>query len=248
LGAECGISGGAGLGNCADDEAGGLYCKSQHDTAACAGKEAGDSCETIRFGEALEQQCIEPDSGELFCPNVPATHTKACKGLGDYDACSIGSNTGVCIPTYEGVNACYLDSTFPEVYTSACASVEIGSPCQLQDSHFPTYGTCEDGSLFGVDAAICLPAGALLEFGGLDGVAVDHCGSVYVTEYIQGKVYRMQGGESPPELIAQLPTDWIPNLHWGNGVGGWDSNTLYVMDRTSPGVFALEVGVPGPAR
>jgi len=247
-GTECPMNGGGGLGVCADDEGGGLYCQQARDTAACAGKAEGDACETLLFGEPLEQQCAASETGELFCPKVPATHTKACRGIAEYEACSVSTNTGICAPTYEGVNACYLDSAFVEVYTSACEGLDMGATCNLRDSHYPTVGTCEDGSSLGVDATICLPPGWLLEYGGLDGVAVDHCGGVYVTEYIQGKVYRMPGGDSPPELIAQLPTDWIPNLHWGNGVGGWDTNTLYVMDRSSPGVFALEVGVPGPSR
>jgi len=86
--------------------------------------------------------------------------------------------------------------------------------------------------------------------GGLDGLNVDECGNLYVTEYIQGIVYRIDPNEdvigSPnAQVIANLPSSWIPNLHWGRSITnpGFDDRTLYVADRGQGLLFALDVGV-----
>jgi sugar lactone lactonase YvrE len=89
------------------------------------------------------------------------------------------------------------------------------------------------------------------EYAGLDGVATDICGNVYVTEYSYAKVWRVA-----PDGTAKLAVDlgkeaaanWIPNLHFGSGVGGWDRKTLYVMSLDAPQVFALKIGVPGTSQ
>lgn len=80
------------------------------------------------------------------------------------------------------------------------------------------------------------------EHGGLDGMAVDACGNAYVTEYVKGIVWRFTP-EGEREIVANLPSFWIPNLHWGTGVGGWDPKVLYVMDREEGRVFELAVNI-----
>lgn len=78
--------------------------------------------------------------------------------------------------------------------------------------------------------------------GGLDGLTVDSCGNVYVTEYIQGVIWRFSP-EGVREEVVDLPSFWIPNMHWGSGIGGWDESILYVMDREEGRVFELDLGV-----
>ncbi len=80
---------------------------------------------------------------------------------------------------------------------------------------------------------------------GFDGVNVDICGNVYITEWISGKVYRVSPDGKTAGLVAELDSSWIPNLRWGVGVAGWDPNTLYVADRDRGRLFAIEVGIPG---
>lgn len=81
--------------------------------------------------------------------------------------------------------------------------------------------------------------------GGYDGINVDECGNIYVTEYIAGKVWRLTPDASDIRLAAELPSSWIPNMRWGNGVGGWEEDTLYVMDLDQGRVFGLELGLEG---
>ncbi len=81
--------------------------------------------------------------------------------------------------------------------------------------------------------------------GNLDGLNVDACGNVYVTEYIAGKVWRFGPDGGQAELVADLNSSWIPNLHWGKGEGGFEEDVLYVSDRDRGRLFGLEVGVGG---
>ncbi len=78
--------------------------------------------------------------------------------------------------------------------------------------------------------------------GGLDALTVDECGNVYVTEYELGIIWRFSP-EGVREKVVELPSFWIPNMHWGSGVGGWDENILYVMDRELGRLFELDLGV-----
>lgn len=81
--------------------------------------------------------------------------------------------------------------------------------------------------------------------GGFDGINVDACGNVYITEYSTGRVYRVTPDGSRANMIADLPSSWVPNMRWGNDIGGWDHDLLYVADRNQARLFALDIGIPG---
>mgnify|MGYP000061571930 CR=1 FL=1 len=80
---------------------------------------------------------------------------------------------------------------------------------------------------------------------GFDGINVDICGNVYITEFISGNIYRVSPDGQEADVVAELPSSWIPNLRWGVGVAGWDPDTLYVADRDQGRLFAINVGIPG---
>ena len=82
--------------------------------------------------------------------------------------------------------------------------------------------------------------------GGFDGINVDVCGNVYYTEFIAGNIWRVTPDGQHKDKMVRLPSLWIPNMRWGSGVGGWDPNVLYVADRQGAGLFAMDVGFPGP--
>lgn len=83
--------------------------------------------------------------------------------------------------------------------------------------------------------------------GGFDGINVDACGNVYFTEFIQGRVHRLEAGTANYALVAELPSSWIPNMRWGNGMGGTRRDVLYVSDRDQGRLFGLEIGLEGKA-
>jgi len=80
---------------------------------------------------------------------------------------------------------------------------------------------------------------------GFDGINVDICGNVYFTEYIVGIVRRITPDGQSIEEVANLPSQWIPNLRWGAGHGGFETDKLYVSDRDQGRLFELEMGIPG---
>lgn len=241
LGDECPLSGGYGLGACADDGAGNVFCGENMDYDACDGLSAGDACTSTRFGEVVKQVCTEGSLG-LFCPRTPLAYTEVCAA--SEESCEVGKEEGVCYPTWEGESACYLRSG--DMYTDGCEGLAEGDACIVDDTHYPSMGTCADGSSWGAMGLICWPSGmSLSSRGGLDGINVDACGNLYVTEYIEGVVWRFTEENADAETVARLRAEWIPNMHWGNGIGGWEKDVLYVSDRTHAGVYALEVGVEG---
>ena len=79
--------------------------------------------------------------------------------------------------------------------------------------------------------------------GGIDGLGVDACGNVYASEYEDGNLWRISP-DGTIEKLANLPAMWIPNMRWGRGLGGFDSNVLFVADRDDARLFAVSVGVP----
>jgi sugar lactone lactonase YvrE len=85
----------------------------------------------------------------------------------------------------------------------------------------------------------------ILNDGGFDGINTDICGNVYLTEYTQGRVWRILPDGSKGDLVVDLPSFWIPNIRWGNGHGGWATNYLYVADRDQGRLFALHMGIEG---
>ena len=82
----------------------------------------------------------------------------------------------------------------------------------------------------------------------LDGMGVDACGNIYVTSYVEGIIYRISPDGSKLETLVDLPSEWIPNLDWGNGVGPWDKDKLYVIDASSDNVYELDIKVPEKPR
>ena len=85
------------------------------------------------------------------------------------------------------------------------------------------------------------------ELGGVDGVLTDVCGNVYVTQYGNGLVWRI-APDLTKEIVADLETNWIPNLNFGSGVGGWEHDRIYISDREADRVFELDPGVWGIAQ
>ena len=80
--------------------------------------------------------------------------------------------------------------------------------------------------------------------GGIDGLGVDACGYVYASEYVHGNVWRI-APDGTTELIAELPSGWIPNIKWGRDLGGFDRDVMYIADRDQGRLFGMSVGGPG---
>jgi sugar lactone lactonase YvrE len=175
-------------------------------------------------GHALGAACVDPYTG-------PGT----CAGDAEYVYCE---PPGPCAGLAEGA-PCDDESLGPGTCKSAdgelrcsfeCDPRHWGAPCMDADLR---YGSCD---LF--NRCTADPPG-----GGIDGLAVDVCGNVYASEFSEGNVWRVSpAGEI--ELLARLPSSWIPNMKWGQDRGGFSSHVLYVADRESGRLFGLPVVAP----
>lgn len=81
--------------------------------------------------------------------------------------------------------------------------------------------------------------------GALDGMVVDACGNVYVCEFGPATIWKISpdGLSKTPHIELGMYTGWIPNMQFGSGVGGWDPDTLYVLDFSQDRVFEVPMGV-----
>ena len=79
--------------------------------------------------------------------------------------------------------------------------------------------------------------------GGFDGINVDICGNVYITEFTTGKIYRITPDGQDTALVVNLPSGWIPNMRWGHDINGWQTDIMYVSGWSE--IYALDMGIEG---
>lgn len=246
LGSVCSPAGGYGVGECGVLDDGTTDCVLLNDTAACEGKAEGDPCATTAFGHAIDSVCATSvTTHELLCPAAPTEYVAPCVDARPGKACSVGDLAGSCSTNFQSAPICAV-TTYLDSMTAACEGLAAGDVCVSEDYVYGWVGVCGDGSAWGAGALACVPGSYTGgEAGGLDGLNVDECGNVYATSYVVGKVWRWTAERAEPELVSDVRASWIPNMHWGNGIGGWAEDVLYVANRDQSSVFALEVGVYG---
>lgn len=233
-------------GTCQDDGFGHLVCYGSAQ-GGCQGLSAGDVCRTWDWlpgvcedwGWGLE--CIQ--SGD-----IPDKFREACEGLTWDDPCTIEIDgeirDGLCQDWWGYGLMCVRDGN-PD-YDGACEGLQVGDSCLVDDWGWIMGGVCrekDDGS-----GLTCHVDDSGAYHGGLDGLETDECGYVYVTEYTVGTIWRFTPDGSEVEELFSPQSTWIPNLHFGSGLGGWDSHTLYVMDRDEGRIFAATLDVGGKQR
>jgi sugar lactone lactonase YvrE len=82
--------------------------------------------------------------------------------------------------------------------------------------------------------------------GWLDGMGVDACGNVYIADYGATIIYRISpdGQTNTPIVNGSSLGAYLPNLDWGSGIGGWDTESIYLPNGWQKGVFEVDLGVP----
>ncbi len=195
----------------------------------------GGSCETV--------------DGALACVPGEEPTIAVCQGRNDGDPCRLlvqdTMHTGTC-STLEFGTMCYIE----EPIETGCRDKALGDACFGFVWGAPTVGSCLDAARAPPEWGLpptgmaCINAALWSQRGGLDGINVDACGTVYVTEFVQGLVWRYDPGAAEAIIAASLPSQWIPNMHWGVA-GQWDPMTLYVSDRDQGRIFGLPLGRPG---
>jgi|GEM_PF-2110487 len=218
----------------------------------CEGKVEGDECQVS--GQTGVCQISEWQSLECVLP-------PPCEGKIVGDTCVSNGSDGVCAD-YNGYIYCEPNSACDGQYEGAyCYLAEAEGfctfmvdklhcvpnlPCQgkeVGDSCF-SYGQTGYCRMDGEGQLYCYFSGMGSD-GGLDGLTVDYCGYVYVTEYTTGQVFRFSSSGSEPELLFETGKSWIPNLHFGSSAGGWDAQSVYIMVRDDMSVLEVPLNVPG---
>lgn len=214
------------------------------------GEPAPKSCEKLDMGapcmtlDGKKGLCGGGESAEcLTTAAAPDLFVYSCEGKVKDDSCVVAAYG----TQFHGT----CKKAGPTVYCAksedaalACAGKGENDGCVWLPLGYPTPGQCTGTE----DGLSCTPGSGGGGGGGgngpLDGLNVDECGYVWVTEWIDGIIWRIHP-DGTVDKAADLPSSWIPNMHWGSGIGGWEKTVLYVMDRDQGRVFGLEIGLFG---
>ena len=195
-------------------------------------------------------------SGTLFRVDETGSKTPIASGLLYANGIEVGLDGLVYVAEQEGGRVRRIDP-----YSGEFEMVAEGLYAPNGVTFSPDYSTLYIGS-FGGGTIHALPfdedgnpgqAEVLVENLGnhmLDGMGVDACGNIYICEYLAARVWRISpdGVEKEALLDFSQDTDWIPNMQWGSGVGGWVTDHLYVLDITAARMYEVPLGVPGKPR
>jgi DNA-binding beta-propeller fold protein YncE len=118
-----------------------------------------------------------------------------------------------------------------------------------------SFGGTLDQAIYQLEMSPNGTPGALSKFktgvgtGSHDGMAVDACGNLYVADYGDSKVYRITPSGSMTAILEGDPfgLDYHANFDWGRGVGGWETDHLYVLT-VGRGIKELQLSVPSKPR
>jgi hypothetical protein len=192
------------------------------------------------------------DGHMLYCPRVRSELSDVCDGAPFEGA--------VCTVPVDGQQRQVHDAVRRDPRVSrrarrrdgrhdSCVDSSPGDACHATVATGPYDGRCADlgRHLGGLLEFGCKPPWVVSSSTGyLDGINVDECGTVYVTDYATMDLYRVFPDATGETAIPHLPSSWIPNAKWApSSVGGWSKTTLYVADRPNEAMFAVDVGVRG---
>jgi hypothetical protein len=77
-----------------------------------------------------------------------------------------------------------------------------------------------------------------------DGIAIDACGNVYVSDNNGGALVRVTP-TGKLETVSPLDGNEVAGLAFGSGKQGWDDHTLYAVGDRSGNFYEIKVGIRG---
>ncbi|MBL4687477.1 MAG: SMP-30/gluconolactonase/LRE family protein [Nannocystaceae bacterium] len=187
----------------------------------------------------------DPGAGQVIRVGTDGTTTIIANGVSYPNGLTVDLDDIVYVAENNGGRVLRVD---PDSLSVEAIAEDLPSPNGL--AFDPSYENLYVGSFGdGTVHQINIESGDVVEFasnigtGGLDGIVVDECNNVYVTDFGPGVIYKVEGQNH--ELVVDLPSGWIPNMHFGSGVGGWDNWRLYVIDINDDQLYELDLGVRG---
>lgn len=209
--------------------------------------------EFAREPDVLEPALV-PTQAELLAACVAAAEGAPCTVPAAEQLGLRGSCYNAAPDSPQPIGYCGLE--YPDDLTP-CTGEQAGDPCGVtwRDVVYP--GVCRSHG-FPVDVvpqplactttSSVVPTATRAMKGGLDGMGVDACGQVYVSEYVRGVIWRISPDGQTWSRLFEGGAPWMPNMQWGSGIGPWDSQTLYVIGRDTQALYEVPVGVPSKPR
>ncbi|MBL4632597.1 MAG: SMP-30/gluconolactonase/LRE family protein [Kofleriaceae bacterium] len=203
----------------------------------------------IRFLPSGDLVVAEPDDGSLLRITVEGTSSVVLGNVADPNGIAIHPNGMVYLTSGGGI----LYRIDPD--TGANTHIVSNGPSldgiSFSRDYRTLYYNTEGGTVFSMPVdSDGIPEGAgqvyvtLPKIEILDGMAVDDCNNLYVVE-MSGIVWRVTPGKVIEKAVELEPgIGFICALNFGSGVGGWDANTLYIMDLGGQ-IYAAPIGIGG---
>ena len=206
----------------------------------------------IRFLEGGDLVVAEPDSGSLLRIKPNGVSSVILGNITEPNGVAIHPNGWVYLTSEDGI----LYRINPD--TGFNTHIVNGGPSLDGVTFSPDYRTLYYNTEGGTVFSMPLDEEGVPEGGGqtfvvlpkieiLDGMTVDECGNLYVVE-MTGIVWRVT-----PDKQVDIALDlsngkfsfvFIAALNFGSGVGGWDAQSLYVMDLMGK-IYEVPMGVGG---
>jgi sugar lactone lactonase YvrE len=221
----------------------------------------------LRWTPAGNVVAASASTGEILQITPGGTVTTLWSGLGIPNAVHPALDGNIFFTDYTGALAAWIDpagTTLTELGAGGDEAPEANGIVYDPDRSLVYYVTYGPGAVFRVDvtdldnpgtpeviATIASEGGGDLV--GLDGVAMDECGNLYIIDQNQGapgSLYRLlldATGDvvGAPQLLVETFPDGVANPVFAQGPG-WEAFETYVFVVGLPGrIFMVDVGVAG---
>lgn len=202
----------------------GLFVFAMQDTLSRVGE--GDVPEVVLGGMQYPNAIEVDDAGMAFVAEMAAGRVRR---VDPHTTESWVVGEGFSAP-----NGLAFDTTYRHLYVASNLSGDI-EVIDFDDTMTP----------LGPPTFFAAPGSA-----NLTGLGVDACDNVYALDATAATVLRIRAEDATVEVLVEAGADSVAlgNLQWGSGLGGWDRETLYVLDAIGDRVVEIEVGVPDKPR
>ncbi len=154
-------------------------------------------------------------------------------GLGFIYGVATGPD-GMVYVTYDSVTRVDPDTGASEVVLATVSGETAHAINFNLDSTVMYIATIGSGTVYAMDLdadlnAASVPRAFATGMGSwMDGLELDECGNLYVPNYSNSMLWRISpDGATNTRMVTASSTYYGHGVVWGNGVGGWDTTTLY---------------------
>jgi streptogramin lyase len=207
------------------------------DTGDTAPVDLPPSAATLRFEPAVPAPGVGFSAGTLVRVEPSGATSNIATGLGSIYGVTVGpdgmvyvtSNTITRVDPDTGEKTTIFDPDFSTRYGTAHA---VNFNLDSTKMYIATIGP---GTVFEMDLDANLdptsdPTAFYTGLGAwMDGIELDECGNLYIADYSDSALWRITADGSTADMMTTpSSTDYGHGVTWGNGVGDWAADTLYL--------------------